>query len=222
VKLFRFRLSQALLSLTILGCSYFDEAAGQNGNTSLRALVSAADQSGRPVGGATVFEGKRQLGVTNSAGVLELSISGQPGSTHSLDVKCPGGFASPERGLEIKVAQLASSSPTPRFVTRCTALVHHVVLGIRTENGPNLPVLYLGKELTRTDTTGVAHLSLTLPPGETASVVLDTSSVPGLTPENPALVFKASDTDELLLLEQRFIAPKKHMVAVKPNRPQPL
>ena len=64
-------------------------------------------------------------------------------------------------------------------------------------------------------------MSLTLPAGETATVLLDTSSKPELIPQNPKLVFKAGAKDELVLLEQKFALPKKKPV-VKREAPRPI
>jgi hypothetical protein len=97
-----------------------------------------------------------------------------------------------------------------------------IVVGIRAENGPNLPVMYLGKEVGRTDGTGTAHVALDLPPGETATLSLDTRDAPALKPQNPDLVFRAGTRDELLLLDQKFTVTRKVVTVQRAARPTPL
>ena len=82
-----------------------------------------------------------------------------------------------------------------------------VVIGIRAENGSNLPVTYLGKEVGRTDACGTAHIVLSVKANEQLALVLDTKSggdkAPKLRPESPSLTFVAKDQDDFVTLEQK-------------------
>ena len=53
--------------------------------------------------------------------------------------------------------------------------MRRVVVAVRAENGPNLPVTYLGRAVGRTDASGAAHVLLAMHPGDQFSLGLDTS-----------------------------------------------
>lgn len=217
-----FSLAGVALLLACSGCSLLQEQPSASTLARLKVSVKTTDDSGRAVPGAEIVLSKKQLGVTDTHGVLVTTLAGRPGTIASLSVKCPSGFTSPEKTLDVGITQLAASSPMPQLDARCTALTHELVLGIRAENGADLPILYLGKEVGRTDTNGVAHVVVRVPPGETGSVELDTRAKPGLTPPNPSLVFKAGNKDELVLLQQKFTLPKRQIVVHEVARPKPL
>ncbi|MDB5219916.1 MAG: hypothetical protein JWO86_7843, partial [Myxococcaceae bacterium] len=101
-----------------------------------------------------------------------------------------------------------AGSRAPSFAARCAPLTRTVVVGIRAENGPNVPVTYLGKEVGRTDAWGAAHVVLSVKANEQIALVLDTKSggdkAPKLRPESPSLTFVAKDKDDFVTLEQKF------------------
>jgi hypothetical protein len=221
LRLAQIGMTSALLSL-LSACSLFDEAPSADSNVSTKVTIKAIDDVGVAVAQAEVLLGKKSRGLTGADGTLAVTLMGRPGQVAPLTVKCPDGYASPDKTVDVGITELAPGSPAPLFEARCTALAHSLVVAIRAENGPNLPVIYLGKELARTDAEGVAHVVLKVPPGETASLRLDTSAVPALKPQNPELTFKASNRDEMLLLEQKFSIVRKAVVVRAPARPQPL
>jgi hypothetical protein len=99
-----------------------------------------------------------------------------------------------------------------------------VVVALRAENGPNLPVLQLGRPIARTDANGVAHFVIRVKPSEQIMLTLSTADkgTEALRPQNPSLQFVAKDQDEFVLLEQKFkIERKKVYVKVAP-KPMPL
>ena len=214
-------MTSALLSLAS-ACSLFDQAPSADSNVTIKVTIKTIDDVGVAVAHAEVLLGKKSRGLTGADGKLTVTLAGRPGQVAPLSVKCPEGYASPERTVDVGITELAAGSPAPLFEARCTALAHSLVVAIRAENGPNLPVVYLGKELARTDAEGVAHVVLKLPPGETASLRLDTSAAPALKPQNPELLFKASNRDEMVMLEQKFSVVRKAVVVHARARPQPL
>lgn len=214
-------ITSALLSLTS-ACALLDQAPSADSNVSIKVTIKAIDDVGAPVARTEVLLGKKSRGQTGADGQLAVTLTGLPGQVARLNVKCPEGYASPEKTVDVGITELAKGSPAPLFEARCTALAHSLVVAIRAENGPNLPVIYLGKELGRTDAEGVAHVVLKVPPGETASLRLDTSGAPALKPQNPEMLFKASNRDEMLLLEQKFSIVRKTVVVRPKARPQPL
>jgi len=217
---------RALLVASILGltgaCSLLDQAPSPSLDVHITVKVRVLDDRGEGVAGADIGLGKTSKGLTGADGELAVKLSGRAGRIAPLTVKCPTGFASPEKTIDVGITQLAPASPAPLFEARCTALIHSLVVAIRAENGPDLPVIYLGREVARTDPDGVAHVVLKVPPGETASLRLDTSAAPALTPQNPDFLFKAGNRDEMLLLEQKFTIVRKRVIVHAPARPQPL
>ncbi len=211
----------ALLVVTA-ACDLLEETPSKSLDVTMTVRIKAVDENGHGVPGTQVSLGKNSKGVTDPNGLVNVTLSGQPGRVAPLVVKCPAGYASPDKPVDVGLTQLAAGSPTPELEARCTALLRSIVVGIRTENGANLPVMYLGKEVARTDATGAAHVVLTAAPGETASVLLDTSSAPALKPQNPNLLFKVGSRDEMLLLEQKFTVTRKQVVVRPVARPKPL
>ena len=82
--------------------------------------------------------------------------------------------------------------------------MHNVVVGIRAENGPRLPILRLKSVVGQTDDQGIAHVLLQASANEQIALTLDTSKNARLLPQNPTLYFATHDADELLLVSQKF------------------
>ena len=93
----------------------------------------------------------------------------------------------------------------PEFAARCTRTTRRAVVAVRATNGPRLPILYLGREVGRTDASGAATLGLDVQPGTDVELVLDTRGVKRIHPASPTLSFKAASTDDVVLLDQKFI-----------------
>jgi hypothetical protein len=215
-----------LLVASILGltsaCSLLDQTTSPSLDVHITVKVRVVDDRGEGIAGADISSGKTSKGLTGADGALAVKLSGRAGRIVPLSVKCPAGFASPDKTVDVGITQLAPGSPAPLFEARCTALVHSLVVAIRAENGPDLPVIYLGREVARTDAQGMAHIVLKVPPGETASVRLDTSAAPALLPQNPDFLFKAGNRDEMLLLDEKFTIVRKRVIVHAAARPQPL
>jgi hypothetical protein len=171
--------------------------------------IVAFGDANKPLAGVELLLGKRTVGTTDAAGSLKLSLKGNEGDVVNLSVKCPESFASPEGSLSVGLRHFAEGSPPPRFETRCIPLVHSFVVGIRTENGANLPILRLDKTIGKTDDFGVAHLLVQAAPHDQVALTLDTTDFPMLRPQKPTLSFAAPDHDELVLLEQKFTVLRK-------------
>ena len=162
------------------------------------------------------------VGRTDASGNVHLSLKGNEGDVASLAVKCPDTYASPDKEVVVGLRHFAAGSPPPRFQSVCVPLVRTFVVGIRTENGPRLPVLRLSKVVGRTDDFGAAHLLIQAASRDQVALTLDTSENPMLRPQNPTLTFVAADRDELILLEQKFTVLKKVVKVAKKNIPKPL
>ena len=52
-------------------------------------------------------------------------------------------------------------------------MLRRVVVAVKAENGPNLPVMYLNHAITRTDPSGAARFVLDVAPGAQFKVTLE-------------------------------------------------
>jgi hypothetical protein len=174
---------------------------------------------GKPIEGATVQKSSTVLGKTAANGRAEMELKGADGDVVDADVKCPDGFQSPNKPISVR---LARTSATPEYKITCPPAMRHVVLAIKTENGPNLPVVYLGKVVAKTDVSGAAHVAIDLPPGAQFSVALDTTDAPKIKPQMPNKPFTVGQSDDIYVWEQRFDVEKKKLVVAKVKIPQRL
>ncbi len=174
---------------------------------------------GKPIQGATVQKSSKVLGTTGEDGRAELTLKGVDGDVVDADVKCPDGFQSPAKPISVR---LARTSATPEFRVACPPSMRHVVLAIKTENGPNLPVMYLGKVVAKTDASGAAHVAIDLPPGTGFAVALDTTDAPKIKPQMPNKPFTVGQADDIFVWEQKFEVEKKKVVFAKVRLPRPL
>lgn len=192
-------------SLALCACvSEHDQTTIPADTLSFPLSIAARSDGQNPVGGVEISLGKQVLGTTDASGNVVLTLHGAEGDTAALNVKCPGAYASPERPLLVGLRQLAAGATRARFEVECLTLVHAVVVGIRAENGPRLPILHLKNVVGQTDDQGVAHVLIHASANEQIALTLDTSKNPSLLPQNPTLDFATNDSDEFWLVSQKF------------------
>ena len=177
-------------------------ASAQNPN--FPVLISAHSEGPKAVPGVEISAGKRVLGSTDASGSTRIVLQGVEGDSAALNVKCPPAYASPERPLLVGLRHLGDGSTLARFEVECFSLVHQLVVGLRAENGAHLPILRLKNVVGQTDEAGVAHVLLEAAANEQIALTLDTSKNSSLLPQNPTLDFTTRDSDELVLLSQKF------------------
>jgi hypothetical protein len=179
---------------------------------------------GVPIPGAQVIVGGSAQNLTDAAGNARIVSYGREGDRIDVLVKCPEDYESPEAPLSIGLRRLAKGSPVPHFEVRCPPTRRTTVVGFRVENGPNLPVQYLGRTVARTDASGAAVFALRLKPAEQVEISLDTSDAPeGIRPQNPPFTFVAKAVDDFIVFDQTFILPAiKHHTGPVIHGPTPL
>ena len=104
------------------------------------------------------------------------------------------------------------------------------MVGLRVENGPGLPVQYLGRTVARTDDSGAALFALRAKPAEQVEITLNTDESPDpMRPQDPKFTFVTKDADDFVVLDQSFTVEKKKVVIpyvrrapAGPPRPTPL
>lgn len=185
------------------------EAQPASASPAYTLVVAAQADGDAPLAGVRVSRRGAAIGTTGSSGRVMLALDGTEGDRVPLDVTCPEGFVSPAEPVVVLLRHLGPGSPAPTYQVACVPLLHSFVVGLRAEQGGNLPVLHLGKTVGRTDALGVAHVLVRAPRQQQVSLTLDTSQRPDLRPQNPTLTFVAPDRDELVLFEQELVALKK-------------
>jgi hypothetical protein len=168
------------------------------------AVVIQAETAGRtPLEGVEVAQRGRSLGKTGASGALRLDLAGSEGQLIELEARCPASYMPERMVVSVTLRRLHASRKLPTYRVDCQSATRTAVVAVRATNGADLPVMYLGREVARTDSSGVAHVALTLKPGERFELGLDTTGKP-LVPKSPRAVFVAGSEDELVFFEQRF------------------
>lgn len=192
----------------------------------MRAEVAVTSDPGKALAGAALLLSGQPVATTDESGRATVTLRGTEGDTVEVAVRCPSGHEPPPP-LRVALRRLSAGSPASRFEARCAPIARTIVVGIRAENGPNLPVLHLGKVVGRTDASGVAHVVVQARSSEHLSFTLDTKSAerkPALRPDSPTLTVVVKDRDEFVVLEQKFEAEKvvARAPAPRPSGPQRL
>ena len=184
------------------------------------AIVRVESDPGVPLASAAVlFDGKR-LTETNVDGSARLRMAGREGDVFRIGVVCPDGFnAAGAPDFDVVVQSTESATRVPEFSSRCGRATRRAVVALRASNGPNLPVLYLGKPVAKTDASGAATVALDVRPGSDVELVLDTHAAKKIHPQNPVLGFKAEDKDDVVFLDQAFTVDKPAAVRVVAKGP---
>jgi hypothetical protein len=185
-----------------------------------RVNIAVEGDPGKAIMGATIFRANKLLATTSDSGKAELSLNGGEGEVINADVKCPVGFTAPTKPLAMRLTRLAPGSPPPEFRIACPPNLRHMVVAIKAENGPNLPVTYLDKVIAVTDVSGAAHFAVDLPPGTQFQVGLDTHDKDKLKPQMPSKPFTVGSSDDILVFEQKFQVEKKKVVVYVAPHPK--
>jgi hypothetical protein len=203
----------ARAAILILACP-LGACARSTPTSSYGLAVHVDGDPGHPLEGATVSYRGQSVGHTDPAGTLALAIRGSEGERVSLRVSCPDGFLSPDQPTEVVLHRLAEAGRRPEYDVRCPPITRRVALVVRADHGPHLPVLYLGKEVARTDESGAAHALVSVPANEDVEVTIGTGE-PGserLRPQSPSMKFASSDQDDVKVLSVAF--------ALEPEKPR--
>jgi len=200
-----------VLVVALVGCSKVDVGLDEPKSQPFAVRLQVTSDPGAPLGGAEVLSGTKVVGKTDDAGSTEIRIRGTEGEQIELTVKCPPRYESPSAPLSVPLRRLGASSPAPRFDVRCAPSERTVVVGVRADNGPNVPVEYLGRTVARTDASGAALFTVHVRPSEQVALTLDTSEkgAEQLRPQSPTLTFVAKDEDDFVLLDQAFTVERK-------------
>jgi hypothetical protein len=187
-------------------------------------VVKVESDPGRALPGADVLLENTRVASTGTDGTATLKLKGNEGETMLFQVKCPEGYQSPSKPISITLRRIASPSKRPEYGASCPPATRTVVVAVRADNGPNLPVMYLGREVGKTDESGAAHVLLTLKPDDTFQLMLKTDVEGGerLRPQNPMATFVLKGQDDVLTFDQAFVVERKKVRPSGPRGPTPL
>jgi hypothetical protein len=183
-------------------------------------VVRVSTGDGEPLHGVAVRTSTGPQGQTDDRGVAVLKIDGEEGAKVNLSIVCPTGFAA---AASTHITLRRADRP-PVFDIPCRPYEHAVVIAFKTTGAPNLPISYLGAELTRTDEAGYALVELEPKVGESLKFTFDTSDpkLKHLRPQNPEVTIRVPDGDETFTIEQRFIEDRPKVIKIVKPIPKPV
>ena len=204
----------------VVGC----DALGPPKKPSQRIVFAAESDPGHALAGVRMLHRGKVVATTDAEGQAPLQLTGQEGETFDFDVRCPQGFRSPNAPVSVVLRRTVEGSAPARFPIRCIPRERTLVVAVKAEGGANLPVLYLGREVARTDGSGAAHVAFRLASTDAVPLTLDTTEQPKLRPQNPSMTFHGADRDQLMPFAQKFDLeqPKPRATAPVRQAPEPL
>lgn len=188
-----------------------------------KIVIHVEGDPGIPSPKVPIFFGEVKVKETDDAGNAALDIARADGESVTLDVKCPADTTVAQPILVV-IRRTDNGKPV-EYKAQCRPLTRSIVVAVRADAGPqggtaNLPVMYLGKMVARTDAAGAAHFGLRLKMGESFQVSLDTSSNERLKPKDPITSFVVEADDEVKIFNAKFTEDKKK-VYVPPKKVGP-
>jgi hypothetical protein len=204
--------SIAVLGMLTVGS--FAACGGGPAKQQYEFVIRIQSDPGRPLPGATLYRAREKLGPSDARGAMTLAARGSEGETLAFEVRCPAGYRSPGKPLAIVLRRSSERNRRPEYVVSCPPLKRTLVVAVRAENGPNLAVRHLGREIARTDASGAAHVVLEAESEESLELTLDTSEHSSLKPSNPSARFAVGARDEVVAFNQKFESSKPRGVSV--------
>jgi hypothetical protein len=165
--------------------------------------VRVSSDPGRPLANAEILFNGRKIATTGADGLGQLKLGGRDGDSFDITVACPQGYASPEKPIQVTLKRLGDGK-SPEYAAACPPSTRTIVVAVRADNGANLPVTYLGREVARTDDSGAAHVILKLQPGDQFDLALSTADRVALRPQNPVASYVVGQRDDVFTFDQRF------------------
>jgi len=185
-----------------------------------------ATSDGDPLAAVRVIADGTPLGDTGEDGTLGVTLQGREGQAVAVSAQCPQGHRAPEQLPLLTLRSFRGVDPTAadrgiEMTIACPPSDRIAAVVIRASGQPDLPVMMRGREVARTDESGVAHLMLTESPNTTFRVELDTTEREDLRPQNPGATFTLPDSNEIFLYDQPFQIQQRRRRRRRP-RPAPM
>jgi hypothetical protein len=209
------RLTAAAVTLALASLASCGRGLAPEPPPPVFVIVRVTSDPSQPLEGATVTFAGKTIATTDAKGAAKLELKGRQGDAYEVSVNCPAGYESPPKSIVIALRHMADPSQMPEYDVSCPKSSRTVVVAVRTENGAGLPVLYLGREVARTDTSGAAHVLLAnMPRDAQFDLTLDTGGkgAEQLRPKSPTASFAVKGQDDVFVFEQRFTIEAKPVV----------
>lgn len=194
------RLLLPLLGLAVLplvSCSLKPEAAPPF------EIAIKVTSDGHPLPGAVIVRGGKDGPMTQADGTAVVKIAGQEGEVVDLMVRCPADYVSPVKPIGAGLRRIANGK-LPEYETSCPPAIRHLVVAVRADNGPNIPVRILDRIVGRTDVNGAFTYALPLRPGDGVELMLDTTGIDRITPKSPTTSIVMKSYDDVVTFDQKF------------------
>src|SRR5262249_25028096 len=148
-----------------------------------------------PLAAASIAVDSKPLGTTNADKHATIRLHSKKNEVVPVSVKYPANHKSPALPIAVPLRRLNDPSKIPLYQTSCPPKLRTIIVAVRATQGPDLPVMYLGKEVARTDTSDATHVQLRLHPKKQFKLILSTEDQDEhlLRPQNPTAVFVAKD-----------------------------
>jgi len=168
--------------------------------------IRARAETGAALSNVEIFAGSALVARTDAEGRAHVNLTGADGLTFELKIKCPEGFRSPLEPLIVRRIVLAGPSNVPEYAVTCHATRHTLVVVVRADGRPGLPVVYLGKTIAQTDRSGVAHVMMDMDVRERVELTISTAGKENekLHPQNPVQYFELADSDAIQFFDVTF------------------
>lgn len=219
----RTALPRSALCLALIGAA---SACGGNQAPTLYPITLRVVSDNRPMPGARIFLRDRELGATDASGAFRMQTPGVEGTAVDLTVRCPDGFTSPAQPVPVVLRSTIALDRAQRgagieTTAQCPPSQRIAAVIVRTPNRANLPILYNGREITRTDLQGVAHMIFRVAPREAIAFRIDTSAQPTLRPQSPLLTVTTREGDDVYVASQSFDEEQARVIR-RPSGPRPV
>jgi hypothetical protein len=165
------------------------------------------NDDGRPLGDVPIQVNGKPSGASDAKGVARYQTDDPDGTQLTLEASCPAD-AFPIPPFTAKVLRTPENKPLEYKLT-CKSKKRSVVVSIRAENGPDLPVKYLDQVVAKTDRSGAAHVAFMLNVGDSFALSLDTSQNEKLKPREALQRFVVDTRDEMKFFNFKFDTEKK-------------
>jgi hypothetical protein len=191
---------------------------------------TAESDPGERLAGVQISANGAPIGQTGADGTLHVDLTGPEGSPVQIGASCPEGHRGPPTVPTITLRRVVSLDPATAALglqvsVSCPPSQRHGVVVVRAagdQGRAGVPVLIDGREVARTDPSGVAHVALDMAPGQSFQVLLATNDFPNLRPQSPRQSFTFPDADEMFLFDQRFDVQEPERPVVRRARPRPV
>lgn len=217
------RIWLSVLAMGVISCKHGPMADPPP--PSFQVVIRVDSDPGVPLAGASVTRKDVLLGKTGADGKLPVTFTGTEGDVLEVRVQCPAEYISPTAALLVPLRKL-SDVKAPEYATKCPPNLRKVVVVIRAENGPFMPIAHLGQTVGRTDASGTATFLANARPNDNLEFTLQTSADEAFkrhSPVDPTVQYLVQPQDDVVVLNQTFSVAKPPPVYVKPKElPKPI